>query len=400
LLITGDTYRFVSQIFECIQLESVMVKGLSEPVSLYRVDGLRTEPGMVRGIHGLESPMVGREDELAELEHLCEAVRFGLGRMVIIRGEPGIGKTRLISEWKAVVDSERPVSSPVWVEGRGFSYRQTSAYHLCINLLRSLLNISDTCEEDQAKSILLDYTHRLFEEDFMEVYPYLGDLLSIELDGEAKQLVRLPDPQTLQTQYLRAVRRLFLAVASQQPLILVIEDLHWADPSSVDLLIRLLPSIIAEPVLVCLVTRDERETPGWRLVNAARESMGESLIEISLPPLSDDDSQKMVAHLLEIESLPEQVRKVILKKSEGNPFFVEEIIRMLIDRGAIIQENGSWSAGTTIDKVVIPDNLQGLLLARIDRLPEDQKLVLRVASVIGRKFPVQVLEQVIQERII
>jgi adenylate cyclase len=150
-------------------------------------------------------------------------------------------------------------------------------------------------------------------------------------------------------------------------------------------------------ILVCLVTRDERDSPGWRLVNAARELMGGSLRELTLKPLTEVDSRKMVANLLKIEALPERVRKIILKKAEGNPFFVEEVIRMLIDQGAIIQEESGWVAAKEIDDVEIPDNLQGLLIARIDRLPENVKMVLRVASVIGRQFPVRVLEEILQE---
>ena len=186
-------------------------------------------------------------------------------------------------------------------------------------------------------------------------------------------------------------------MSRQRPLVMVLEDLHWADPSSVDLLIRLLPVTTSGPMLVCMVTRDERDTPGWRLVNAAREMMGGGLTELNLMPLSEDESGQMVANLLNIERLPVDVRKVILKKAEGNPLFVEEVIRMLIDQGGIIQENGAWVACQDFEAVEIPDNLQGLLLARIDRLPEEVKQVLRVAAVIGRKFPVRVLEQILQE---
>ena len=126
--------------------------------------------------------------------------------------------------------------------------------------------------------------------------------------------------------------------------------------------------------------------------------MGGSLTEISLQALSDTESRQMVANLLEFEALPEKTRTLILQKSEGNPFFVEEVIRMLIDRGAIIQKDGDWIADQDIEQVEIPDNLQGLLLARIDRLPEEVKHTLRVASVIGRQFPVKVLEQVLEEK--
>ena len=125
--------------------------------------------------------------------------------------------------------------------------------------------------------------------------------------------------------------------------------------------------------------------------------MGGSLTELTLGPLSETNSRKLVANILTIEAIPNRVRKTILKKSEGNPFFVEEVIRMLIDQGAIIQENGVWTAGKEIGNVVIPDNLRGLLLARIDRLPEDVKHTLRVAAVIGRQFPKKVLARVLGE---
>jgi predicted ATPase len=310
-----------------------------------------------------------------------------------------MGKTRLITEWSAVVEAENLEVPPFWVEGRGLSYGRGLAYHFLIDLIRAFLEIPDSSEEPEAKAILKARTEDLFHDQVMEIYPYLGHLLSIELEPEAQALVDLPDPPALQTQYYQAVRKLLMALASRQPVVVVLEDLHWADASSIDLLVRLLPVVNAGSILFCLVTRDERDSPGWRLVTAARETMGEGLTEISLKPLSEADSRKMVAHLLKIEALPERVRRIILEKSEGNPFFVEEVIRMLIDQGAIIQENGGWVACEGFEFVEIPDNLQGLLLARIDRLPEEVKVVLRVASVIGRKFPVRVLERVIQEHI-
>jgi predicted ATPase len=184
-------------------------------------------------------------------------------------------------------------------------------------------------------------------------------------------------------------------MAARRPLVLILEDLHWADPSSIDLFIRLLPVASASPILFCMVTRPERDTAGWHLVSTAREVMGGSLTELVLNALSDPDSRQLVANLLEIEALSDEMRDLILKKAEGNPFFVEEVIRMLIDRGAIVRGPGGWVAGAQIQDIDIPDNLEGLLMARIDRLPEDVKLTLRVAAVIGRQFPVKVLAQVL-----
>jgi len=397
VVITEDTCRIVRHQFNCTTLEPVSVKGLDGPVKLFRVDGVRDQPGAMRGIQGLVSPMVGRDAELRTLMGLCEAVRAGLGRVVTLVGEPGLGKTRLVSEWKAAVSSEDMTNPPLWAEGRSLSYGQGLPYHLLINVLRSFFGITDGIDGQQAHAMIRERIQGFFGDEMMEVYPYIGDLLSIDLEDDARKLVSLPDPQTLQNQYFQAIRRLFVAMAARQPLVIVLEDLHWADPSSVDLLVRLLSITTTSSILICLVTRNERDSSGWRLVNAAREMMGGSLRELTLAPLSEKDSRQMVANLLKIEALSERVRKIILKKSEGNPFFVEEVIRMLIDRDVIVRDNGGWVLAQDIDEMEIPDNLQALLTARIDRLPGDAKMVLRVASVIGRKFPVRILEHIIQE---
>jgi predicted ATPase len=350
----------------------------------------------VRGLAGLESPMVGRDLELASLVQLCEAVRAGLGRAVLIVGEPGLGKTRLIAEWKAALGRRGSHPAPRWAEGHCLSYGQGLAYHLLIDLLRSIIGVPEVEDEQQARAALGDLSAELFGDEAPEVYPFLGHLLMLELDDEAREKIRPLDPQALQAQYLSAVRRLLTAMAVRQPMVLVLEDLHWADPSSVDLLIRLLPLASTAPILFCLVTRPDRDAPGWKLATATREVLGGSLTELTLGTLSEADSRLLVANLLKIEALPEEMRSLILKRAEGNPFFVEEVIRMLIDRGAIVRQTDGWVAAEQIDSVEIPDNLQGLLLARIDRLPEEAKHTLRVASVIGRQFPVKVLEYVLE----
>jgi class 3 adenylate cyclase len=396
--ISDHTHSFVAPLFDTRNAGPVSVKGQAKPVQTYEVLGARTDPGKVRGLVGLQSPMVGREAELAALLHLCEAVQAGLGRAALVIGEPGLGKTRLIAEWKVAVEADRQHdTAPRWVEGRCLSYGQGLAYHLLIDLLRSILGVPDMVEEPETRAALTALTDELFGEEALEVYPYLGHLLLLKLEGEALERVRPLDPQALQTQYLAALRKLLQALTRQRPLVVVLEDLHWADPSSTELLLRLLPMVSAVPMLLCMVTRAERDAPSWKLVTAARESLGGSLTEITLGALSENDSRQLVSNLLKIEALPEETRALILKKAEGNPFFVEEIIRMLIDRGAILRREGGWTAGVEIDSVEIPDNLEGLLMARIDRLPDEAKHILRVAAVIGRQFPLRVLEYVLEK---
>jgi class 3 adenylate cyclase len=396
LLITENTHRFVAPILDCADLGPIDIKGRVEPIRLYVVHGLKGEPGHVRGLAGLQSPMVGRDAELATLEQACEAVRAGLGRAVLIVGEPGLGKTRLIAEWKMTVTERMHDPPPLWAEGHGLSYGHGLAYHLLIDLLRSIVGIPEGADEPEARAALRAYSANLFADSTLDVYPHLGHLLSLKLEDEALEQIQLLDPQALQAQYLAAVRSLLLAIASRRPLVLILEDLHWADPSSTELLVKLLPLASTAPMLFCMVTRPERDAPGWKLVTTARETLDRSLTEFTLRALSEDDSRQLVSNLLSIEALPDRLRGLILKKAEGNPFFVEEVIRMLIDRGAIIRRDGKWHAEAEIEDLDIPDNLQGLLLARIDRLSDEAKRTLRVASVIGRQFPVKVLEHVLE----
>ena len=396
VLISEYTYRFVSPVFECRDLGLIDVKGKSEKVRVYEVTRAKDQPGRTRGLAGLESPMVGREAELAALRQLSAAVKAGLGRAAVVVGEPGLGKSRLISEWKSSIE----MAELRWVEGRCLSYGQGLAYHLLLDLLRALVGVAGTASEAETRAGLQALvTNAVGPDDMLEVYPYLGHLLSLQLEGEALERVKMLDPQALQAQYLAALRLLLRRMAQRQAMIVILDDIHWADPSSTDLLIKLLPLASEAPLVFCFVTRPDRDAHGWRLVTAAREHFGAGLTETSLSPLSEADSRQLVSNLLEIEALPDNIRTLILKKAEGNPFFVEEVIRMLIDRGAIYKEDGGWAAGKELGNVEIPDNLQGLLLARIDRLPDDVKRTLRVASVIaviGRQFSVRVLEQVME----
>jgi class 3 adenylate cyclase len=397
VLISEHTHRFIAPVFNCRDLGLIEVKGKSEPVHVYEVQGPKAEPGRLRGLElaGLESPMVGRANELSTLSQLSSAVQSGLGRAAVIIGEPGLGKSRLIAEWKAGLDSTAAQLN--WAEGHCLSYGQGLAYHLLLDLLRSLIDVPATADETETRSALQALIEKIGQTDqfALEVYPYLGHLLSLQLEGAALEQVKQLDPQALQSQYLSALWQLLKAIAAWQPLVLILDDIHWADPSSVELLIKLLPLTSEAPILFCFVARPDRDAPGWKLVTAAREALGAGLTELTLNPLSEADSRQLVANLLEIESLPEKTRELILKKAEGNPFFVEEVIRMLIERGVIVKKGKGWAAEKEIENVDIPDNLQGLLLARIDRLPEDVKRTLRVASVIGRQFSLKVLEEVL-----
>ena len=399
--------RLIGDTFELEDLGGLSVKGKSEPVHAFRVIGRKAAPARKRGLEsvGLDSPMVGREEPLKRLADLLEAVRAGHGRIAFIVGEPGIGKSRLLAELKRVAttgDPSAPDTAPVsWFEGKCVSYGRSLPYHLLIDLIRSILGIPFAAPEADARAALdrtLDDLLGANPAELMDTAPYLANLLDLPArPGDPDMAGVLP--ATLQIRYIAATHRVLRGLSARGPLVIVCEDFHWADPASIAVVTQVMPLAAQFPILFLGATRRETDSAGWALVTAARDAFGSTLTEVSLEPLSDAESRRLVSNLLEIESLPDIVRDRILARAEGNPFFVEEVVRMLIERGAIVAEGDRWVATGDVGTVEIPESLHGLLLARIDQLPESAKRSLRIAAVIGRQFPVRVLEHVLEEAV-
>ncbi|MGH2472915.1 MAG: ATP-binding protein [Candidatus Limnocylindria bacterium] len=394
VLASGATHRFVAALVESVDVGALDLKGKTNAVQAYEVTGLK-EGATGRGLSGIHAPMIGRDAQLRRLRDLFAIAKAGQGRMAAILGEPGIGKSRLLSEVRA--DVEAGDGSVRWIEGRCLSYGQTLPYHLVLDAVRSVIGVSGSAGEPEVREALERVLRELVGEDWAEPYAYLGHLLSLKLGPEMQARVSVSEMETVK-RYTSSLMHTLRALSTRGPVVLVFEDLHWADAASVDALLALMPLAAQMPVLSILTSRTDRDAQGWRLVSGARDLFGDALTEIRLDPLTSDETRSLVANLLEIESLPREARDLILAKAEGNPFFVEEVIRMLIDRGAIRREGDRWIATASVTGVEIPDTLQGLLLERIDRLPPESRRTLRVASVIGRQFGVSILERLLEGR--
>ena len=393
VLITAATHRFISPLVEAVDVGLLELKGKTDAVHGYEITGLKEGATRTRGLLGVRTPMIGRDAQLARLAELFGVVQARQGRVACILGEPGMGKSRLLAELRASV--ERTDGSVRWVEGRCLSYGETMPYHLVLDLVRSLIGVSAAADEAQVAAALESSLRDLLGDAWAETYAYLGHLLSLRLEPEMQARVSGLESEAIK-RYIASLILVLRAASSRGPVVLVCDDVHWTDTASVDTLLPLLPSVAALPVLVILSSRLERQSVGWRLIAGARDVFGDALTEIRLDPLSMDDSRTLVANLLRIESLPADTRDLVLSKAEGNPFFVEEVIRMLIDSGAIVRDGDRWIATELVTRIEIPDTLQGLLLARIDRLPHESRRTLRVASVIGRQFGVTILERLLE----
>ena len=395
VLVTSATYRFVAPLVEASDVGMLELKGKSDAVRAFEVSGIRRDAIATRGLAGVRAPLVGRDAELDRLEKVFRVVRAGQGRVATVLGDPGLGKSRLLAELHESIHGE--VGSVQWIEGRCVSYGETMPYHLVIDLIRSVIGVNSAAEGPQVAEALEKSLRDLLGEEWSESYAHLGHLLSVKLTPDMEARLPLLSIEALKRNAASLVTVL-RAVAERGPAVVVCDDVHWADSASVDTLLQALPSIRSLPVLLVFSMRVERASTGWRLVSESRDMFGDALTEVRLEPLSIDDSRALVANLLRIESLPAETRESVLAKAEGNPFFVEEVIRMLIDSGAIVREGDRWIANESATRIAIPDTIHGLLLARIDRLPQETKRTLRVASVIGRQFGVSVLERLVEAR--
>ena len=395
VLITSATYRFIAPLVEAADIGTLALKGKSDAVQAFEVIGLKRGAVQARGLAGHRAPMIGRDADLARLMTTFRVVQAGQGRVAAVLGDPGLGKSRLLAELHASI--EHDIGPVRWIEGRCLSYGQTMPYHLVIDIVRSALGVTSAADESQVADSLEKTTRELLGEEWAESFAYLGHLLSVDLSPEMRSRLSLIDFETVK-RYVASLVTVLRAISARGPVVIFCDDAHWADRASVDTLLQVLPSVRYLPVLLVIGSRLERSANGWKLVAESRDMFGDALTEIRLEPLSMDDGRALVANLLQIESLPPNTRDLVLAKAEGNPFFVEEVIRMLIDRGAIVQEGDRWLANDGATAIEIPDTIHGLLLARIDRLPQESKRTLRVASVIGRQFGVTLLERLLDDR--
>jgi class 3 adenylate cyclase/tetratricopeptide (TPR) repeat protein len=403
VLVSAVTQHLTRTTFDFNPRGALEVKGRSAAVRAFEVLGPKATPGRARGLEGIASPLVGRDAELGRLREQLDALRAGRGGLVAVTGEAGLGKSRLIAELRsqAIADSggvsasadTPPESAIAWLEGRSLTYGQGLTYYPWQEILRAAIGAGaeDAPEVVREKLGQACDAWGVAEDD----RPFLEALLAVESESSAQALAAVGEDAL--PQRIASATRAFLrglAGAAGRPTVVVFDDLHWADTASLDLLGNVADLVAEQPLLLLALMRPDKSAPGWTALAQAREKLGARFTEIALEPLSGEKAQELLGNLLYIEELPEGVRALMLRKSEGNPFFLEEVIRSLIDSGHIVREEGHWRATRDIQNVAIPDTLAGVLSARLDRLPEETKRVTQTAAVIGRLFARRVLTAV------
>ncbi len=388
ILASDATARLIAPLFETRLVGPLTLKGKGAPVLAVEIVGRRPLAAKARGISGLASPLVGRDRELAVLQGSVEAVIEGRGQIVAVIGEAGIGKSRLVAE------VQRSNGAVRWLEGRCLSYAGAIPYFPFLDLLREWLAVTPADSEAKVRIELRAALDGLFGEQTQAAYPYLGSMLRLPLEPEVAPRVADLSAESLQHETFNVMRQWVVRLAARQPLALVLDDVHWADSTSLALLEFLLAVTEEAPVLLCLLLRPERDHGSWRVNDVAGQRFSHRHTEVVLKPLESSAAEQLVSSLLALPDFPVEVTELILQKAEGNPFFIEEVIRALIEAGILVQEGDRWRATRRAATLDIPDNIQGVLLSRIDHLPEDAKRALQTASVIGRLFPLDLLREV------
>jgi class 3 adenylate cyclase/tetratricopeptide (TPR) repeat protein len=379
ILVDADSCRQAEGHFTFESLESTVVKGKAEPIEVHKVLSQKDKPITIRRLSGVRADLIGRKVELVELSEAVENLREGKGRIFSICGDPGTGKSRLVEEFKASLD----LKEIQWLEGHAYPYAQNIPYFPMTDLLNRVFQIEEGDPAAKVREKLESGIEQLVGNK-EEVVPYIGGLYSLSYP-EVEEV----SPEFWKSRMQEAIRAILTALAGKSPTVFFLEDLHWADPSFVELLRRACLEI-QQPAIVLCVYR-----PTFSLFTSYQISgIGKLYHEMRLQDLSRSESQEMVQSLLNTDKVPSGLQQFIHEKMEGNPFYLEEAINSLIESNTLVRDNGQWQVTKQISEADISSTIHGVISARVDRLEQESKRILQEASVIGRSFYYQILKKI------
>ena len=379
ILVGPETYGQAEGYFTFESLERTTVKGKAEQIRIYKVLSPKEKPSKIHRLHGLRADLTGRKVEMAQLGEAVEQLRKGDGAIFSICGDPGTGKSRLVEEFKATLDLEEIQ----WREGHANAYSQNIPYFPLIDLLNRAWQIEEGDPPEKIRAKV-----ELGLEDLMgkkeDVIPYVGSLYALsypEIEGVS--------PEFWKARLQEAIRTILAALTQRGPTVICLEDLHWADPSSLELLHFLLSEFRYPTLFLCVY-----RLPFSLFTSHQLSGFGEFYREIKLQDLSPSESQDMMESLLMTKTIANELKRFIQEKVEGNPFYLEEVINSLIDSETLARDNGGWKLTRPIGESEIPSTIHGVIAARLDRLEKEMKRILQEASVIGRAFLYEILNKI------
>jgi len=384
ILVSAATHAHVRHHFAFEPAGELALRGKAEAVVVHRLVGALDEPGSARGLGalGLAAPLVGRVEELEQLLAAFDRMRHGRAQVVSVVGEAGTGKSRLIAELLSRLEADGRLAGTA-VRRASCSALGEPPYGVFGTLFRAAYGVEATDSLEVARQKLASGLRALGarEEEARVIAPVLSYVLGVDEAVHADI-----EPEQLQRQIALAARVLIEWRLDNQPLLILIEDLHWADTASVDVLRHVVDQLADRSLMILVSQRSDTPPP---LVARAAQSV------VRLSPLTSEETRALVAGLFEgsVDVL-DRLQEFIAARAGGNPFFAEEIVRSLVGKGVLVRRDEGWTCTAACEAVDVPSTLQGLLLSRVDRLPLDPRRLLQEAAVLGVVFDEALLRAV------
>ncbi len=393
ILVSHDTYKHVRGLFDVAPLEPLAIKGKGEPVHTYLVKGIRPRAFRVptRGVVGVETRTIGREAELDQLKEMLSNTNQG-ARVVTITADAGTGKSRLLYEFTNWLDLQ-PESVQVF-KARATEEMENLPYSLIRDLFAFQFGIAENDSAAAAREKLEQGLYDLIGSTAHEQAPFIGHLIGLDYSANHHLQGILHDARQTRDRAFHYITRLFVQVANAQPVAIFLEDIHWADDSSLNLIEHLVRECRDQPVLIVALARS---TLYERRSNWSQDQA--QYTRLNLGALSVQDTHRLVDEILrKLPEIPTELRELILNRAEGNPFYVEEIVKMMIDDRVIEVGEEAWSVKLDrLKHINVPPTLTGVLQARLEGLPDPERRTLQRASVVGRVFWDDVLNSLLEE---
>jgi class 3 adenylate cyclase/tetratricopeptide (TPR) repeat protein len=391
-----ETHRATASEFAFDALEPLALKGKANPQPVFALRSSREQihraPRTTGGTTPVATRMVGREAELATLANRLRRLSNGQGGIVGIVGEAGLGKSRLLAELLQL----EPARHVTVLEGRALAIGQGLSFHPFVDLLQRWAGIADADDEPAAQAKLLAALAGIMpggERD--QVFPFVATMMGMRPSGERAAAVDGAAGEFMVELILKHVRQVFRHLADARPAVVVFEDVHWADQSSIELLLPLLRLANRHRLLFVLLARPDAPETSDRLTTACRTDQAALYTEIRLGHLTVPQCYALIEDLLGTPDLPYATRELIVRRAEGNPFYIEEVIRSLVEDGAVTYEGGQARLTDRLRGAVIPGTVQEVVMSRVDRLDEPTRHVLQMAAAIGRSFSHHVIAEIL-----
>lgn len=387
ILVGPETFQRTHHAFDFLIQPPVQLKGKADTIAPYEVIGRKW--GSEFGLGAVHADMVGRDAEIAELKTAQDKVRQGTSSVYVLKGEIGVGKSRLLYEFKKHLSLD--AAQIALFEARGVSYESAIPYKSFGDALRRYFT-SKAANGRQTTD--RDLIHRIDEslgKDCDDIGPYLCRLLNLEMGEADKEKIVHLDSHSLQLQLHLAVSSMLETIAERTPIVFIVDDIQWADASSLDLLNFILPLVKNVRICFCLSYRIGDMSPLDTLLRTVHGDLANYLHVISLGNLGAADGLRMVNGLIGT-SLSDRLKQTIVERSGGNPFFIEEIVRNLIESGTTAR-----AEGLSESDIAIPGSIDTAVTSRIDSLNKEAKYLLKIAALIGRSFPRALFEEVVKE---